>query len=144
VSSACDNAMARTAYTAQPRGLLASRHLQEGEETTMAASTARRGTREQRATARFDTHMPVHTPQGAGTTRNISAQGVYFETDVVPREGALVNFFIEYTLHGRPHRLLCEGKVVRVEQQGARVGVAARLVAPFFDEDEVVEPARPR
>lgn len=110
----------------------------------MAGSTTRRGTREQRAAARFDTRMPVATAHGAGVTRNISARGVYFETDVVPRKGALVNFFVEYTLHGRRHRLLCEGKVVRVEPQGARVGVAARLVAPFFDEDEIAEPAAPR
>jgi hypothetical protein len=110
----------------------------------MAGSKAGRGGRDQRATVRFDKQMPVRTEQGAGTTHNISAQGVYFETDVEPRAGALVNFSVEYTLHGRKQRLLCEGKVVRVEPQGERVGVAARLVAPFFEADEAVEPAKPR
>lgn len=110
----------------------------------MAAGKAGRGVREQRAADRFQAHMPVHTEHGPGTTRDISAQGVYFETDVEPREGALVNFSIEYHLHGRRHRLLCEGKVVRVEPHGSRIGVAARLVAPFFEGVETAVPARPR
>jgi hypothetical protein len=110
----------------------------------MSASKGSRTRREDRAAVRFDAHMPVHTDHGTGTTHNISAQGVYFETDVEPRAGALVNFHVEYTLHGRRHRLLCEGKVVRVEPQGGRVGVAARLVAPFFEAEEVVQPAGPR
>jgi hypothetical protein len=109
----------------------------------MAVSSTGRGRRDQRAAVRFDTQMPVHTAQGPGTTHNISARGVYFETDVEPRTGALVNISIEYTLQGRKHRLLCEGKVVRVEPQGSRVGVAARLVGPLFEEEEV-QPAPPR
>ena len=110
----------------------------------MAGSKTDRASREQRGGIRFETQHPVHTEHGTGVTRNISAQGVYFETDVEPRTGALVNFFIEYRLHGRKHRLLCEGKVVRVEPRGGRVGVAARLVAPLFDGVEVAEPAKPR
>ena len=99
----------------------------------MAASKTTRGSREQRGAVRFDTHIPVQTDHGPGTTNNISAQGVYFETDVEPRAGALVNFFIEYRLHGRKHRLLCEGKVVRVEN-GAPEGKVA--VAAVIDEYE--------
>jgi hypothetical protein len=110
----------------------------------MAASKTGRAARDERKAVRFETNMPVHTEGGAGTTHNISAQGVYFETDVEPRRGALVNFHVEYTLHGRTHRLLCEGKVVRVEPQGDRVRVAARLVSPFFEGEEVVHPAGPR
>jgi hypothetical protein len=90
---------------------------------------------EQRLAERFATAMPVIVDGAPGEMHNISTQGVYFETDVEQRVGALVNFTVEYTLHGRKHRLLCEGKVVRVDRQGERVGVAARLVAPFFEED---------
>lgn len=109
----------------------------------MAGSKVR-DAQEQRASVRFDTHMPVHGDHGEGTTANIGAQGVYFETDVAPPQGALVNFSVEYQLHGRMHRLLCEGKVVRVEPHGDRVGVAARLLAPFFDGVETAVPAKPR
>jgi acyl-coenzyme A thioesterase PaaI-like protein len=99
---------------------------------------------DQRTAVRFDAAMPVLMDSGAGTTHNISTQGVYFETDVKHRPGALVNFSIEFTLHGRRHRLLCEGKVVRVEPQGDRVGVAARLLAPFFEGEEEVAAAPTR
>jgi hypothetical protein len=91
--------------------------------------------REQRGAERFDTTLPVSVSGARGRTHNISAHGVYFESDMPQSVGALVNFTVEYTLYGRTHRLLCEGKVVRVERQGDRVGVAARLVAPLFDED---------
>lgn len=87
---------------------------------------------EQRMDERYDTAMPVSLDGVPGLTRNISARGVYFETDAAQRLGELVNFTVEYTLQGRKRYLLCEGKVVRVEQQGQRVGVATRLVAPFF------------
>jgi hypothetical protein len=83
--------------------------------------------------------MPVRIDGIAGETHNISAHGVYFETDVQQRVGALVNFTLEFTLYGRRHRLLCEGKVVRVERNGGRIGVAARLVAPFFEGTEETE-----
>jgi hypothetical protein len=95
--------------------------------------------RDQRAAARFHTAMPVRMEDGAGETQNISAQGIYFETDVEQRIGSLVNFTVEYTLYGQKHRLLCEGKVIRVEPHGNRIGVAARLVAPFFAEDDAEE-----
>jgi hypothetical protein len=95
---------------------------------------------DQRNAIRFDTAMPVRIEGAAGQTQNISANGVYFETDVAQQVGALVNFTVEFTLYGRRHRLLCEGKVVRIDQHGDRIGVAARLVAPFFDGFEEAEP----
>ena len=110
----------------------------------MARSKAGQGTREQRASVRFDTRMPVQLAGGTGTTHNISARGVYFETDVQPVPGALVDFTIEYHLRGRRHRLLCEGKVVRVEVRAGKVGVAARLIAPLFEGAEDVAAAPPR
>ncbi|MEJ8838887.1 PilZ domain-containing protein [Ramlibacter sp. AN1133] len=99
---------------------------------------ARTAAPEQRAAVRFDASLPVAIQGASGETHNISAHGVYFETDLPQRVGELVNFSLEYTLHGRRHRLVCEGKVVRVDRQGDRLGVAARLVAPFFDGTEEV------
>lgn len=93
---------------------------------------------EQRTAVRFDTSMPVEINGAPGATHNISAHGVYFETDLQQQIGSLVNFTVEFQLHGRTHRLLCEGKVVRVDRHGDRIGVAARLVAPFFEGAEEV------
>ena len=110
----------------------------------MAGSKAARRGREQRAFVRFDKQMRVRTEHGAGSTHNISAQGVYFETDGEPRPGALVDLFIEYTLDGRPRLLLCEAKVLRVEPKGGRTGVAARLLSPFFAGEECANAPQPR
>ena len=109
----------------------------------MAASTIPSAS-DQRTAVRFDATMPVRIEGCGGETHNISAQGIYFETDLPQVAGALVNFTIEYQLYGRTYRLQCEGKVVRVEAQGERLGVAARLLAPFFEAEEVVvAPAPP-
>jgi hypothetical protein len=94
--------------------------------------------RNQRGAERFDIVLPVRIEGVRGTTQNISAHGVYFETDVPPPLGALLNFTVEFTLYGRRQSLLCEGKVVRIDPLAGRFGVAARLVAPFFDGEEVV------
>jgi hypothetical protein len=101
----------------------------------MESSTAH----EQRTAVRFDKSMPVEIDGAEGETQNVSAHGVYFETDIPQRIGDLVNFTVEFQLEGRRHRLLCEGKVVRVQRKGRRIGVAARLVAPFFDDFEEIE-----
>ena len=101
----------------------------------MHKTNASRRTREQRRFCRFDTALPVSLEGGAGRTHNVSAHGIYFETDVQQRVGSFVNLTVEFTLHGRTHRLLCEGKVLRVDDRDGRVGVAARLVSPFFEEE---------
>jgi hypothetical protein len=94
--------------------------------------------RDQRGAARFDTALPVRIEGIEGETQNISAHGVYFETDVAPTLGALLNFTVEFNQYGGRQSLLCEGKVVRIDALGDRFGVAARLLAPFFEVEEVV------
>lgn len=101
-------------------------------------SNLTQGDSEQRGAARFDTALPVTMAGAIGATHNISAQGIYFETDVRQEVGSLVNFTLEFTLYGERHQLLCEGKVIRVDTEGDRVGVAARMVTPFFAETEIV------
>ena len=93
---------------------------------------------DQRAAVRFDTALPVALEGATGETHNISALGVCFETDAQQRVGELVNLTVEFTLQGQRHRLLCEGKVVRVEEQDGRGWVAARLLAPLFGAPEEI------
>jgi hypothetical protein len=93
---------------------------------------------DQRSAPRFDANLPIHIGRGDGETHNISAHGVCFETDEQQRVGELVNFTVEFQLQGRLHRLLCEGKVVRVDREGGRVRVATRLLAPIFEATEEV------
>ena len=73
--------------------------------------------------------LPV-TLQGGdtGITQNISATGVMFELDRVQQVGSLVDFEIHLDTAGGPVRLIAQGKVVHVTEQGERTGVAVQLI----------------
>lgn len=85
-----------------------------------------------RAAERFETALEVDVEGLQARTRNISATGVYFETDVDLPLGTLLNLNVQFTHGGRKHWLACEGKVVRVTHEDGHNGVAARLLTPFF------------
>ena len=98
-----------------------------------------------RTAERFDTALAVNVAGLKGEARNISATGVYFETDVDMPLGALVNLNVQFTHGGRKHWLACEGKVVRVTHADGHHGVGAELVTPFFSAEQeqiVAVPAR--
>jgi hypothetical protein len=71
---------------------------------------------ERRGMARYQGRLPVELAEGTGWTRDFNAQGVYFETDRVLSDRETIEFFIplEHSM-GEPVRILCRGKVVRVE-----------------------------
>lgn len=77
---------------------------------------------------RFDTTLAVRLEQGGAVARNVSANGIYFLTDVAVEAGATVQFTLDF-LHfpGGPIQVNCVARVVRVEQQGAQKGVAAAI-----------------
>jgi hypothetical protein len=87
---------------------------------------------EQRTAVRFDTHLPIRIDGAHGVAHNISNTGIYFETDVQQVPGQLVNVLVEYQAQGRKRQLQCEGQVLRIVREDGRVGVAARLLSPFF------------
>jgi len=89
-----------------------------------------------RAAARFDTAMAVDVAGRKAEAHNISATGVYFETDVDMPLGALVNLNVQFTHGGRTHWVACEGKVVRVIDANGQHGIGAQLVTPFFSSEE--------
>ncbi len=89
-----------------------------------------------RAAARFDTALTVDVEGMAARAHNISASGIYFETDVDLPLGSQLSLNVQFTQGGRKHWLACEGTVVRVTHADGRHGVAARLLTPFFSPDE--------
>ena len=91
---------------------------------------------EHRQAARFDTAIEVDVEGLPARARNISASGVYFETDVELPVGAVLNLNVQFTHHGRKQWLACEGTVVRVTHTHGQHGVAARLLTPFFAPEE--------
>lgn len=66
--------------------------------------------------------------QGGGLTRNVSASGIYFVTDVRLTKGMPVSFTLEFKeAPGGPFRLKCEARVVRVEPLDGKFGVGAAI-----------------
>ena len=83
-----------------------------------------------RSEERVSMKVPVTLPGGlTGMTRDISASGIYFETDSEPAGDSPLAFSVEFKNEvGVGMTLRCRGQVLRVEHQGSRVGVAARIL----------------
>ncbi len=93
---------------------------------------------ERRAARRFTLMLPVRLryPDGAGViekdgeTRDVSYRGLYFFTQADPLAGSAIEFVLtlpqQITLAGDVH-IRCYGRVLRVEPQEGRCGVAARI-----------------
>lgn len=71
--------------------------------------------------------MPVKLAKGLGTTRDVSASGVFFEMDSDLTVGGEISFEIEMDTALGPMTMKCRGKVVRTEQKGSRTGIAVKL-----------------
>ena len=72
---------------------------------------------------------PVDLGSAVGTVRDISASGIYFETDArFPLLSPVLRLEIELDAPNGKVALTCLGEVVRVEPRNKRVGVAVRLI----------------
>ena len=65
---------------------------------------------------------------GSGTTRDISASGIYFETDSAPALELPLDLTVEFSGGSGGMALCCKAEVLRFERLGSRVGVAVRLL----------------
>ena len=77
----------------------------------------------------------VDLQHAKGVTHDVSATGVYFETDLKFEKGSLIRFKINFDtpVEGNRTQLECTGRIVRVETHGAgKVGIAVE-----FDEQKL-------
>jgi len=82
------------------------------------------GRREQR----YPASLAVKLDGASGTATNVSASGIYFETHAQLEEGTPIHFSLEFKdSPGGPLRLECDARIVRVERQGAKLGVGAAI-----------------
>ena len=86
----------------------------------------------ERRAVRFETELPVEIGNFHGLARNISATGIYFETEAAPALGSHVYFAVELTVRGEKLKLVCDGQVLRVEHKDGVHGIAAQLDGSFF------------
>jgi len=86
---------------------------------------------ESRSAPRFPFQWPVELKNGSGKTRDISASGMYLESDVPVEQGEQLRFSVLLSQQDGASRCLqCEGRAVRVERRGEGyfgVGVALQL-----------------
>lgn len=87
---------------------------------------------DQRAAVRFDVGLPYTLDGHQGHTRDLSATGLSFESDIAYAVGDVVKLTLRYALDGHNFPLPCEVEVVRVEPNGDRFNIAGRLRRPFF------------
>ena len=76
---------------------------------------------------------PVKLERGTGITRDVSASGVFFETDVELAAGSEISFAIELDGPGGKMMFNCQGQIVRVEHRSGKVGVAAKIVTSTLE-----------
>jgi hypothetical protein len=77
---------------------------------------------------RVSTALPVDLGTTKGITRDVSASGLFFETDATYALGNEINLAVELDTPGGRMLLRCEGEIVRIEPRAARVGVAVRII----------------
>ena len=104
--------------------------------------------KEQRRSQRFQLTLPLTLVRGSrgeinkiGETRNVSSAGVFFVVAETVEMGSLLEFLVtlpeEISMAG-PVRLLCKGKVIRIERQDeSTVGVAATIERYEFVRESV-------
>ena len=78
---------------------------------------------------RIPSEFPVNLGNAEGLTRNISASGVYFETDASYLLGNQINFMVEFDSLGGKLILKCEGEIIRIDpQEDGKIGVAVKII----------------
>lgn len=90
---------------------------------------------EKRRAERIITSLRVRIGDSVAITRDVSASGVFFETDTDFTIGNAITFEVEFATPSGVLVLRCVGHVVRAETREKRVGVAVRIA------DFAVEPA---
>lgn len=93
------------------------------------------GSNENRRAQRIAVSLPVQVGGRNGQTRDISVGGIYFETDESFAPGSEVDFSVdlEYVKPGGVVRLICKGRIVRVERTDGRLGVAVSIESHRFE-----------
>ena len=82
-----------------------------------------------RSLAKAEGQFAVTTASGiSGISKDISATGIYFELDEKQELGSLIAFWIELDTPGGILKVVCEGEVARVVEEGGKMRVAARIL----------------
>ena len=96
----------------------------------------------QRSEKRVRARLAVDLGRAQGVTRDVSASGAFFETDVSYKVGSRVRFAIDLATPWGPANFDGRGKIVRLERHDGTVGVAVRFTGPEIAAARPVPPRR--
>ena len=89
---------------------------------------------EQRAAQRFGLALRLTVEGGEGATHDLSATGLYFQSDRGYVVGERIELVLEFPGAKRVYPLTCEAQVVRVTAAGEGFNIAVRLLTPLFSD----------
>lgn len=89
--------------------------------------------RGQRKEERIVTSVPVDLGESSGITRDVSASGIFFETDASYSPGRVINFKVKLDTPSGKMKLRCWGSVVRVEPRNGKTGVAVHITESVME-----------
>ena len=89
---------------------------------------------EQRSAQRYGLALRLTVEGGEGATHDLSATGLYFESDRGYKVGERIELVLEFSGVKRVYPLTCEAQVVRVSAAGEGFNVAVRLLTPLFSD----------
>ncbi len=81
----------------------------------------------QRKEERVSATLPVNLGTAKVITKDVSASGIFFETDAAYAIDSTISFTVELNTPGGKRLLKCRGSIVRVERRGEKVGVAVKI-----------------
>lgn len=78
---------------------------------------------------RVSAALPVILNDAIGTTCDVSASGMFFETGASLAAGEPIDFTVEFDAPGGKRMLKCRGQIIRTEKRAEdRIGVAIRII----------------
>jgi hypothetical protein len=83
--------------------------------------------KEKRREERIGTSLPVDLGGTAAVVRDVSASGVFFETDAEYAVGSPISFALNLDTPWGKVMIQCQGKIVRMESRDGKVGVAVQF-----------------
>jgi hypothetical protein len=98
---------------------------------------------EHRRKARVAADLPVELDRTPGVMRDVSATGIFFETDAEYEVGNPIDVKLSLDTPWGRVSVVCDGKIVRVESHEGRVGVAVQFTDPGAGAEPAAAGARP-
>jgi len=99
-------------------------------------SRRKHGRNHKRREERLNAQLPVTLSDAHGITRDISASGMFFETDAEYTVGSPIELLLNLDMPWGKVKCSCRGKIVRLEPHNHKIGIAVQFM------DAIPQPGR--